>query len=214
MANYYSVLEVDPRATTAVIKAAYVALAKIHHTDDAKMKQLNLAVEVLESDKRRKEYDKGQNQGKGLVVGQWRILNQIAEGGFGITYRGEHILTKTPVCIKHAIGLSAADEEFLLDEARTMWDLRHFGIPAIRDVVKMDDGSVALIMSYIPGRTLAQVFDDFGCMDPEHVCWIADRCLNILHYLHDNCVVHGDIKPQNIILIPDPNDPKYLMRCS
>src|SRR5205814_52672 len=36
--------------------------------------------------------------------------------------------------------------------------------------------------------------------DPEHVAWITERILNILKYLHMHGVVHGDLKPNNVII--------------
>ena len=73
--------------------------------------------------------------------------------------------------------------------------MRHFSIPTIRDIVRLDDGSPMLVMSYIPGLTLEKVIKKVGKLDAEHVAWIAERCLNVLMYLHYNGVVHGDVKP-------------------
>lgn len=139
------------------------------------------------------------------VIGNYRILDKIAEGGFGITYKAEHTTLGSLVCFKHATHISPEDEELLFSEARAMWDLRHFGIPAVRDVLRMPDKSVALIMSYVPGLTLEQIvkknYEDG--IDAEHVAWITDRILNILKYIHYHGVVHGDIKPQNVIIQPE-----------
>lgn len=140
---------------------------------------------------------------KGQKIGGYRILEQIAEGGFGKTFKAEHLVTKCVVCLKHAIECDEDKTEMLLEEARAIWDLRHWGIPAMRDVIKLPDNSYALVMSYVPGKTLAQWLEKpkykHG-LDPEHVAWITQRILNILKYLHMNGTVHGDIKPQNIIL--------------
>ncbi|MBI2124876.1 hypothetical protein HYT92_03735 [Candidatus Pacearchaeota archaeon] len=69
----------------------------------------------------------------GRIAGNYRVLELIGEGGFGKTYKGEHIMLKEPVCIKHAAYISQNDERILIEEAKTMWDLRHYGIPAMRD---------------------------------------------------------------------------------
>jgi eukaryotic-like serine/threonine-protein kinase len=39
-------------------------------------------------------------------------------------------------------------------------------------------------------------------IDPEHVCWMTQRLLNALHYLHFYGIIHGDVKPQNILIVP------------
>jgi serine/threonine protein kinase len=201
----YKTLEVSPNASHEVVAAAYRALAKLHSADEVRMRKLNAAKDILYDDDKRKDYDKKTDVKKGKVVGSYRIWEEIAEGGFGKTYKAEHIESGCLVCIKHASEVSASDAEMLKDEARAVWDLRHWGIPAMRDIMKMPDDSLALVMSYVPGPTLAQVLemDDYkDGLDPEHVAWITERVLNILKYLHLNSVVHGDVKPQNIIIQP------------
>lgn len=206
--DYYGILEVSQRARSEVINAAYKALIKIYHPDvstgDTRVAaSLNEAKETLLNQKLREEYDKSRNNLEGKVIGQYKILELIAEGGFGSAYKGEHILLKEPVCIKHSHNISPQDEEILIEEAKAIWDLRHYSIPAIRDLLKLDDGSLALVMSYVPGPTLEQIVDKVGKLDPEHVAWIAERAINALKYLHFNGVVHGDVKPQNIIVQPE-----------
>ena len=202
----YKILEVSPNASQEVISAAYRALVVLHSKDELRMKKLNGAKDVIgDPDKRKKQDKKSLDVKKGKVVGGYRILEEIAEGGFGKTYKAEHITTGCLVCIKHASEVSDSDTEMLLEEARSVWDLRHWGIPAMRDIIKMPDGSLALVMSYVPGPTLAQVLEmpDYkDGLDPEHVAWITERILNILKYLHLNGVVHGDVKPANVIIQP------------
>lgn len=205
--DYYELLEVSPRARKEVINAAYKALMGIYHPDktgsDRVAKSLNEAHEVLNNPKARKSYDKDRENITGTIIGEYRVLELIAEGGFGKTYKGEQILTGMPVCIKHASSVSPQDEEILIEETKAVWDLRHYAIPAMRNLLKLDDGSLALVMSYIPGPTLEDIVEKNKRLDPEHVCWISERVLNALMYLHYNGVVHGDVKPQNIIIQPE-----------
>ena len=205
--NFYDILEVSPRASMDVIRAAYSTLMKNFHPDkggsERVAKLLNQAKEVLLDPDKRSDYDKQRLDLTGRVIGNYRFLEKIAEGGFGKTYKGEHVRLKLPVCIKHGHEISPQDEELLMDEARAIWDLRHYGIPAMRDVMKMDDGGLALVMSYVPGKTLEQIVEIVGRLDAENVSWIAERSLNVLKYLHYHGVVHGDVKPQNIIVQPE-----------
>lgn len=87
-----------------------------------------------------------------------------------------------------------------------MWDLRHYALPAVRTLLKLDDGSLALVMSYVEGPTLAQVVETLAAkkqrLEPEHLAWIVSRVLNALSYIHRHGVVHGDLKPQNIVVQP------------
>jgi len=203
----YKVLEVSNRATAPVIKAAYQALMKVHHPDHSgntqKAKEINAAYDTLSSLEKKKEYDDLFADRSGTIIGSYRVLEPIAEGGFGATYKGEHLITKDPVCIKHCSMVSPAHDAVLIQEMKSIWDLRHYALPVMRDLQRLDDDSLALIMSYIPGFTLEQIVDKAGKIEAETTAWIAERILNALLYLHHHGVIHGDIKPQNVIIQPN-----------
>lgn len=209
--NYYARLHVVSRADPEVIKAAHRALMKQHHPDNGgnakKASEINEAYAVLSDPDKRKAYDEqaSRNLG-GKVVGDYRILSKIAEGGFGKTYKAEHVLTGGIVCVKHCTEISPEHEEILVEEANAMWDLRHFSVPAVRTLIKLEDGSLALIMSYIEGPTISQVIEKHGPIEAEHVAWISQRILHTLAYLHSQGVVHGDLKPQNVIIQPNSHN--------
>lgn len=208
--DYYKILEVDPRASQEVIHAAFHALAKIHHprlageAGSERDRQIIEAHDVLNDVIARAEYDKKRNNIEGVVIGEFRVLDFIAEGAIGETYKGEHVLTGMPVCIKHCSRISPAAEEIMIEEAKSVWDIRHYALPAMRNLLKLEDGSIALVMSFIPGLTLHKYVEKYGPFrgdDVEHVCWIAERLLHALSFMHNRCgVIHGDIKPANIII--------------
>ncbi len=206
--DYYALLGVHACAREEVIQAAQKALQKIYHPDniktgDEKMsQQINEAATVLLTPKKRSEYDRERLKAAEQPIVGYRLLKEIAEGGFGTTYLAEHLLTGEYVCIKHCHRISAADNEIILQEAKAIWNLRHFAIPIVRDLIKMADGSLALVMSYIEGPTLEQVVKKKGALHPENVCWITQRILNALKYMHFHGVIHGDVKPANTIVQP------------
>lgn len=158
--NFYNILGVSPQADKEVIQAAYYALSKKHKDNDGKLKLFNEAKEILLKDDLRNSYDDELNDLSKSSLGNYKIISLIAEGGFGKTYLAEHIELGVKVCIKHAHKISSDDEFLLKEEAKSIWDLRHFGIPNIRDILRLDDGSFALVMSYVPGPTLAQYVEN------------------------------------------------------
>jgi serine/threonine protein kinase len=121
----------------------------------------------------------------------------------GRTYVVRHITTGNLACLKACLGIGPEYEEVFLNEAKAIWDIRHYAFPAVRDLLRLEDGALAIVMSYIPGPTLEQVVKHLGPIDPEHCGWIFERLLAGLNYLHASGVIHGDIKPQNIILQPE-----------
>jgi eukaryotic-like serine/threonine-protein kinase len=133
-------------------------------------------------------------------IGGYEILEEIGEGGFGKTYKARHLVLEELACIKHGHHVSSEDEEILLNETRVIWDLRHVGLPAVRDVYRLSKGNIAIAMSYIPDPTLEKVINKVKKLDSEHVAWIAERSLNVLGYLHYNGIVHGDVKPSNLMV--------------
>jgi serine/threonine protein kinase len=165
---------------------------------------VNGAYDIISDSAKRAEYDRTRNGAAGGdVIGSYRFLDFIAEGGFGKTFKGEHVLTGLLVCIKDCSNVPPEYRSALIDEACAMWDLRHHAIPAVRDVIKKPNGDIVLVMSYIPGHTLAKYIEAHQRLDAEHVAWIAERVLNALKYIHFNGVIHGDLKPQNVIVQPE-----------
>ncbi len=208
-ANLYEILEVSPRARPEIVQAAYRALMKIYHPDNgnsdgAMVRSINEAHAILGDPRKRKEYDgPAAELQPGAIIGEYRIEKMIAEGGFGKTFLATHLVLGESVCIKDCSNIAPEYAGILLEEAKAVWDMRHFSLPAMRGLLKISGGGFALVMSYIPGQTLSQIIEKVGRLDPEHVAWIAERVLNALKYLHFHGVIHGDIKPQNIIIQSD-----------
>ena len=136
-------------------------------------------------------------------LGSYEIIRQISEGGFGRTYEARHILLEERACLKQNLNLTTADEALLRQEAKLIWNIHHHSLPSLRDYFKASDGSFVLAMSYIQGKTLEQAVQKHKAIHAEDVCWIAQRLLNALHYLHSLGVIHGDVKPANVIVQPD-----------
>lgn len=205
--DYYQVLQVHPKAIPEVIDAAYKALMKIHHPDlDTSGKTatvLNEAHDVLSSSLKRKDYDNERIVPIGKSIGPYKLISKIAQGGFGRTYKAEHSILGELVCIKDCSNMSLEDNKMLIEEAKAVWDLRHYALPAMRDLIQLDDGRVFLVMSYIPGPTIQKLVEERGAIDFESVAWISERIINAMNYMHRSGVVHGDIKPQNIIVQED-----------
>jgi len=137
-------------------------------------------------------------------IGNYEVIKEIGEGGFARTYLARHILLGETACLKQNIDLNDEDKRLLRNEAKLLWRIHHHSLPALRDYIELDDGSCVLVMTYINGKDLYKIVtDDYPKgIEPEHVCWIAQRLLNALHYLHFYGIIHGDVKPQNILILP------------
>lgn len=137
------------------------------------------------------------------TIGNYRIIKQIGEGGFARTYLAEHVILGEKACLKQNISCNASDTKALLHEAKLLWQIHHHSLPTLRDIIKVPgDDSYALVMTFIEGKDLFKIITEHypKGLEPEHVCWIMQRLLNALHYLHHHGIVHCDVKPQNIII--------------
>jgi serine/threonine protein kinase len=198
------VLQVSIHASREVMDAAKKALMAKYHPDkvgnDLRFKDISEAHNILTDDEHRARFEKRAK--KGAIIGNYRIVEKITDGGFGSTYKAEHTISKRLSCLKQGFLNSSESESILLDEAGALWDMRHYALPSMRDVIRHDDGSIILVMSYIEGPTLEEVVTKAGRLDPENVAWIIQRLLNGLLYLHQHGIVHGDLKPKNVIVQP------------
>jgi serine/threonine protein kinase len=116
------------------------------------------------------------------------------------TVLGRNVALKTLV---HSFGAPTEQKQFLR-EAQIVSQLSHPAIVNLYDV-GIEDGNVAyLVMEYVPGKTLQQVLaESTGPMPIPRACaWISDLA-GALHRAHRSGVIHGDIKPANILVTED-----------
>ncbi len=141
-----------------------------------------------------------------MNLGPYEVQRQISEGSFGRTFYAVHRKLGLPACLKQE---KTGDPEYIRmfeEEARLLFEVRHSSLPVLRDYFETRDAGAVMVMSFIPGDDLARLVEKRGPIDDEHICWILQRTLDALSYLHYHGIVHSDVKPQNIILdIPRHN---------
>jgi serine/threonine protein kinase len=126
--------------------------------------------------------------------GPYEVIRLLGEGGFARTSEARHRLLGVKACLK--VSLREEDDELLLREARILASLRHPSLPALREVFEHPGGGLVLAMSFAEGRTL----DELRRLSALEACRIGGKVLRALAYLHKGGVVHGDVKPKNIVV--------------
>jgi len=197
--DHYGRLQVSPVASQPVIDAAYQTLLRT--TRGERLERLRESYAVLRDADARRAYDNRRNCLGGKVVGDYEVIEKIGEGQFGQTYRGIHILTGTPVCIKHIPDASAETREDLLHESKVLARINHHRLPGWYNTIQLDDGTVALIMKYLPYPSLAKIVATDGPRTALDTVRIIERVMNLLMYLHgEKGVIHGAINPDHILV--------------
>ncbi|MGA7932898.1 MAG: protein kinase [Kovacikia sp.] len=143
--------------------------------------------------------------GTSLQGGKYTLDKELGRGGFGITYKATHHLLGHVVVIKTLNEALRRDSNYLdfqrkfQDEARRLALCNHPNIVRISDYFG-EAGRAYMVMDYIPGPTLEEVvFPDHPL--PEEIAILYIRQIaNALKVVHQNGLLHRDVKPQNIIL--------------
>lgn len=136
-----------------------------------------------------------------MRISDYNLLRILGEGAFGRTYLGEHVSLGTPACVKQEKTQQRPYTDLFKEEAALVAKLRHPSLPSFMGYLEVpgDVGQI-LIMSFIDGQSLDKVVQE-GAVADEHICWILDRILGALSYLHGrHHTVHCDLKPANVIL--------------
>ncbi len=136
----------------------------------------------------------------GTTVGRFAISKRLGAGGMGQVYGAEDTTLKRHVAIKRMApraGSTEADRKRLLKEAQRASALNHPNVGAIYDVVE-HAGELWLVMEYVEGETLRHRLSQ--PISTDEFFSIATQCCEGLQAAHEKGIIHGDIKPENIML--------------
>ncbi len=144
----------------------------------------------------------------GSTIGRFRISAHLGSGGMGEVYRAEDMQLKRTVAIKRlrpGQQNQAVSNIELLREARRASALNHSRVASIYDVFTVGE-ELFLVMEYVDGSTLRELLK--SSLGVAEFCRIAIQCADALTAAHNKGIVHGDLKPSNIMLARDSGDVK------
>jgi len=142
-----------------------------------------------------------------VLVGRYRILGLLGQGGMSRVYLAEDVRLHVRVAVKENLQTEPEAREQFEQEARILAHLSHPNLPRVGDhFVDPDSGRQYLVMDYVKGEDLGTIVRRRGPL-PEKVAlnWIR-QVLDALAYLHSQQpppVVHRDVKPANIKVTPE-----------
>jgi eukaryotic-like serine/threonine-protein kinase len=153
------------------------------------------------------EAEQGERLRLGHVLGNYRLIRKLGEGGVGTVYEGEHIRLGRKMALKvlHPETASAETIVRFFNEARAVNQIRHPNIVDVEDFVTTDAGEHYLIMELLVGEDLRTVITREGVMNAERVSVIGDQMARALGAIHRAGIMHRDLKPDNIFLVRKPD---------
>lgn len=140
----------------------------------------------------------------GSVIGHYRILEKLGEGGMGEVYLAEDTTLGRRVALKlpaGVLGVDADARDRLLREARAAATLNHPHVCVVHEVGEAPDGRPFIAMEHLEGETLAARLAR-GPLTSDEIITLGTEAASALAEAHARGVVHRDLKPSNIVLTP------------
>jgi len=142
-----------------------------------------------------------------LLRDRYRILGRLSRGETATVYQARDERLDRPVTVK------IVHPEYVLDpvvldrlghEAMTVARLGHPNMVSVYDQ-GTHEGAPFLVMEHVRGRTLREVLADRGRLDPAESLAVVEQLLAALAVAHRAGLVHGDVRPETILVSPPPN---------
>ena len=137
--------------------------------------------------------------------GRYEIQEIIGVGGMAVVYKAYDNVEDRIVAIKILKDEFTGNEEFIhrfKNESKAIAMLSHDNIVKVYDLC-FGDRIQYIVMEYIDGITLKEFIESRGSLRWSDAVYFTIQILRGLQHAHDKGIVHRDVKPQNIMVLPD-----------
>ena len=140
-----------------------------------------------------------------VLDGRYEILEEVGNGGMAVVYKAKDFDTGSIVAVKILREEYLDNEEFcrrFRNESRAIALLNHPNIVKIFDVCNSPSLQY-IVMEYIDGISLKDYIEQQRVIRVKEAVHFTTQILRALMHAHSKGIVHRDIKPQNIMLLPN-----------
>lgn len=142
------------------------------------------------------------------IGGRYELRRDLGCTARGLFFEATHRFTKRAVAVKVLppdvrSGRGGELSARMMREARALSAIRHPGVVEVLDAAVLEDGTPYLVFEMLEGRTLEGLLATRGQLSPAVTAALAIQVCEALAVIHAAGVVHRNLKPGNIFVIPD-----------
>ncbi|CAM2100558.1 unnamed protein product [Caretta caretta] len=137
----------------------------------------------------------------------WTRGEILGKGAYGTVYCG--LTSQGQLIAVKQVALDTSDKvttekeyQKLQEEVDLLKTLKHINIVTYLGTC-LKDNIVSIFMEFVPGGSISSIINRFGPLPEIVFCKYTKQILQGIAYLHKNCVVHRDIKGNNVMLMPN-----------
>jgi serine/threonine protein kinase len=141
---------------------------------------------------------------KRFRLGQYTVLDEVARGGMGQVFRAEHAMMGREVAVKVLPRAKSTPDS----EAAFRREMRMLGRLDHENLVRAYDAGYDAMVYYlvtelVPGLDLKRQVHKHGPLDEATAASVISQAARGLAYAHEQGLVHRDVKPGNLLVMPD-----------
>jgi pSer/pThr/pTyr-binding forkhead associated (FHA) protein len=148
----------------------------------------------------------------GTTIGGYRLDQLIGQGGMGVVYLGTSEQTGQRAAVKLLtpdLARQSGFRERFVREARYANSLNHPNVIEVYDAGEQD-GVLYIVMQLVEGYDLKNVLSQQGALEPARAVRLMGQVASALDTAHAMGLLHRDIKPGNVMIVPGEPEHAYL----
>ena len=142
-----------------------------------------------------------------LIAERYLITDLLSQGGMGAVYLASDVRLPQKFAVKVLRQQQTSDPSVIQrfrQEAEAVCRINHDRVARVFDFGFMPDDRAYIVMEYVAGRTLKQLVEERGALDPAEAAKITLMAAEGIDAAHRLGIVHRDLKPENIMTLDDP----------